>query len=108
MKGNILEGFIISEFLKQKLSHNLQIEPYFYRDSNGNEVDLVLDFGFKQNLYEIKAAKSIQRKHYSRLEKIGSLFSNPELFLISGREERQKLSRTVMNIPLWDVNYSIL
>lgn len=81
--GAIFENFIIMEVLKYKLNHNLLYDLYFYRDSNHNEVDLVLDYGLHQDLFEIKSSRTLKTEFFSTLERISHLFPQSERFLVS-------------------------
>jgi len=58
--GAIFENMVIMEFLKKKINMRLNSDMYFYRDSNGVEIDLVIDEGLSISLYEIKAAKTLR------------------------------------------------
>ena len=42
MRGALFENFIVTEALKQRYNMGKESKLYFYRDSNQNEVDLVL------------------------------------------------------------------
>ncbi|MBO5117600.1 MAG: ATP-binding protein [Treponema sp.] len=57
--GNIFENFVVIEALKTRL--NLGFEPnlYFFRNSNGLEIDLILQEQNKLKLFEIKSGKSL-------------------------------------------------
>jgi len=54
--GNIFENFVFLECMKARLNQGLLPNIYFYRDSNGNEVDLVYKFGHQLIPIEIKSA----------------------------------------------------
>lgn len=55
--GALFENFIISEYIKkQSLDGNIS-NLFYYRDVNGNEVDLVLKIGNVCSLFEIKLNK---------------------------------------------------
>ena len=101
--GSVLENFIISEVLKSKYNLNRGFEIYFYRDSNYNEIDLVLDYGYRQILAEVKLNKNIQTKHVSSLLKIQHLFANPALYVISAYERELSLPGGVNNLPAWEI-----
>lgn len=60
--GAFFENMVIIEALKRKFNHGLQCELYFYRDSNHNEADLLLDFGQRLVLAEIKSTKNVTAK----------------------------------------------
>lgn len=81
---------------------------YFYRDSNGNEIDLIIDQGYRQTLCEIKLNKTIQKKHYLQLQKQKSLFSNPDLNVISTYDAAVKLDNDVRNIPVRMINNGLI
>ncbi len=51
--GAVLENFLVSEVIKKKINNNISAELFFYRDSNKNEIDLIIDKGYKQILCEI-------------------------------------------------------
>ena len=54
-KGGLFENFIISEVEKQKRNKNIQCTFYFYREYNGQEVDLVIeDYQKRYSCIEIK------------------------------------------------------
>ena len=47
LRGNIFETFIISELIKSRLNRGERPAFSFWRDSNGNEVDLIVEQGKK-------------------------------------------------------------
>lgn len=54
-KGGVFENFIISEIEKRRKGENLLINPYFYREYGGKEVDVVLEnYEKKYRCLEIK------------------------------------------------------
>jgi uncharacterized protein len=69
LRGGLYENFIILEFLKAY--HNLGRSPemYFYRDSHGNEVDLVLNRGHKLFPIEIKSAATFSDSFLQGIER---------------------------------------
>jgi predicted AAA+ superfamily ATPase len=69
LRGNIFETFIISEIFKSRLNRGEQPTFSFWRDSNGNEVDLVIEQGAKLMPIEIKSGKTLTRDSFAGLEK---------------------------------------
>ena len=57
--GNIFENFVVIEALKTRLNLGLEPNLYFFRNSNGLEIDLILQEQNKLNLFEIKSGKSL-------------------------------------------------
>lgn len=57
--GNIFENFVVIEALKTRLNLGLELNLYFFRNSNGLEIDLILQEQNKLKLFEIKSGKSL-------------------------------------------------
>jgi uncharacterized protein len=68
-RGSIFETLIISELLKSRLNRGERPAFYFWRDSNGNEVDLLVEQGTKLMPIEIKSGKTLTRDSFAGLEK---------------------------------------
>lgn len=58
MRGNLFENFIVIEALKAKLNKGEDPRLFFYRDSHGNEVDLVIQNGSELMPVEIKSSQT--------------------------------------------------
>ena len=56
LMGNLFENMVVTEALKARLNSGQMSNLYFYRDTKGNEVDLVLRQHRKLKPVEIKAA----------------------------------------------------
>ncbi|MBD3279943.1 DUF4143 domain-containing protein [Candidatus Dojkabacteria bacterium] len=56
--GSIFENLVINEFRKFQLSKSISDQLYFYRDSNHNEIDLLIDKGLSTIPIEIKSAQT--------------------------------------------------
>lgn len=74
LRGNLFENMVISDFMKNDYNKGI-IEPpvSFWRDSIGNEVDLIHRDGDIEDAYEIKSAETFNEsflkglKYWSRL-----------------------------------------
>ncbi len=66
--GSLFENFIIMEALKDRLNAGESPEMYFYRDSEGNEVDLLLPTGGKLHAIEIKAGATVNSDYFKGLK----------------------------------------
>jgi hypothetical protein len=53
--GSVFENFIIADIYKNNLNSRSSDRLYFWRDSNGNELDLIIDEGVRLVPIEIKA-----------------------------------------------------
>lgn len=56
MRGYLFENMVIMNFLKNRFNKGVNGGLYFYRDSNGNEVDLLVKSGSQYCCYEIKSS----------------------------------------------------
>ncbi len=59
--GNIFENLVILEILKKRLNQGLSPNLYFFRDSNGHEVDLLFKQGAELTAIEIKSSETFNR-----------------------------------------------
>jgi predicted AAA+ superfamily ATPase len=103
--GSIFENMIIMEFLKKKINKRLNSDLYFYRDSNGVEVDLVIDEGLSFSLYEIKASKTLRPDMTRSLKLVDGVFGKSakiKKYLLSFHENRLPLDGKVTALPWWE------
>lgn len=86
-RGAIFETYIVSELMKA--SYNAGIEPplYYWRDSQGNEVDLLIDMGEKLFPIEIKSAQTIANSMFTGLNYWQKLSRCDDGMLIYGGSE---------------------
>ena len=66
--GSLFENFVIMEAMKDRLNAGETSEMYFYRDSEGNEVDLLIPVGTKMHAIEIKAGATINPDYFKGLK----------------------------------------
>lgn len=97
--GVMFENFIVLEILKYKFNYNQRFEIYFYRDSNHQEVDVVIDFGYKKVLVEIKKTATLKERHWKALRKIADYLKVSESYLISNYSEEMYLDEKVKHLP---------
>ena len=57
--GGIFESYVISEFLKSYMNSGKEHSIYFWRDSTGNEIDILVDEGDTLTPVEIKAGQTV-------------------------------------------------
>jgi len=57
--GGIFESYVISEFLKSYMNSGKEPSIYFWRDSTGNEIDIIIDEGDSLIPLEIKAGQTV-------------------------------------------------
>ncbi len=67
-RGNIFEGFVVTEMLNNRLNKGLSPDLYFWRDNIGNEIDVVYEDGSVVRSVEIKSGKTFSNDFTSGLE----------------------------------------
>jgi predicted AAA+ superfamily ATPase len=93
---------VVMEFLKNKLNRGLRGDLYFYRDSNGVEIDLLIDEGASVSLWEIKAAKTIKPEMAKSLGQ--APFKDAKKHILSLYETPLPVSPGVQALPWWVMN----
>lgn len=73
MRGALFENLIIADMHKKSLFAGKQPQLYYWRDSNGNEVDLLEEIGGKLNAYEIKSGSSLRLDWFKGLDSFAAL-----------------------------------
>ncbi|MCD4812658.1 ATP-binding protein [bacterium] len=99
LSGSLFENFIVVELLKYKFNHNKLFELFFYRDSNHNEIDIIIDQGSSLLCLEIKNTSTPQKEHLTTLARLQPLIKNSKAYLMSFASEAQVYSKTVTSIP---------
>ena len=72
LRGNLYENLIITEIVKGALNRGIRPEIYFFRDSHGNEVDLLIREEGRIYPVEIKSAVTFSRDFLKGIEKFRS------------------------------------
>lgn len=72
MRGNLFENFIVMEALKHRYNRGKESNLYFYRDSNQNEVDLILKNRESLCGIEIKSSMTYNSQFEKGLKQIDS------------------------------------
>lgn len=72
-KGALYENFIINELMKNCYNKRVQPVFHYFRDSNGNEVDLIIEQSSFTYAVEIKSAKTINDSFFKGLNYYAAL-----------------------------------
>lgn len=94
LRGSLFENLVVMEALKHRYNRGLRSNLYFYRDSKGNEVDLLLEFGSRVFPVEIKAGATVAPDFFKGLKSFAALGKEQpwKSALIYGGEEYQQRS----------------
>ncbi len=76
LRGSLYENFIIQEILKSKHNQGKRPQLYFFRDTHGNEVDLVIKKQRKLIPVEIKSAATFSRHFLKQIERFKTITQN--------------------------------
>jgi uncharacterized protein len=68
LRGNLYENLIIAEIVKSALNRGIRPEIHFFRDSHGNEIDLVIREQGALIPVEIKSGKTFSTDFVKQLE----------------------------------------
>lgn len=78
-RGAIFETFVVTEFLKGRFNQGLPSNLFYWRDSKGLEIDLILETGERLNAIEIKSGQTIASDFFSSLKRWGKLTGQTDL-----------------------------
>lgn len=68
LRGNLYENLVIADIMKSALNLGIRPEVYFFRDSHGNEIDLLVRERGMLTPVEIKSAATFSTDFVKRLE----------------------------------------
>lgn len=74
MRGHLFENMVVMQALKHRFNQGQNGGLYFYRDSNGNEVDLLVQNGSMFDCYEIKSSETFSPGFVKGLNSFASAF----------------------------------
>ena len=86
LRGNIFESFIIAEYIKDRLHAGRRPNAYFWRNSTGHEIDLILEADVQLWAVEIKSGETLNEDFFKGLRYFKRISSTPEdhLYLVYG------------------------
>jgi len=86
LRGNIFESFIIAEHIKSRLHAGRRPNAFFWRNSTGHEIDLILEAGAQLWAVEIKSGQTLNEDFFKGLRYFKRLSSAPDehLYLVYG------------------------
>lgn len=92
LRGALFENLVVLEVLKSLRNQGLRDPLYFFRDSNGLEIDLLLDHADGLQLVEIKASQTVSTALFKNLRTVSTLLGDrvKSQHLVYGGAERQE------------------
>lgn len=81
--GASWEGFVIEQAIGELAAQGRRFEPYFFRTSDGHEIDLVMDMGAERWAIEVKLTASPTPADMERLDRTAGMIKATRRFLVS-------------------------
>lgn len=69
LAGAIFENYIVTECIKKSLHHGVRTEYFYFREHNGNEIDLIAEHRDEKEYIEIKHSMTFRPRMIKTLEK---------------------------------------
>lgn len=106
-RGQLFETWAVSELLKYRFNNALSSNLYFWRDSAGHEVDILIDRADKLLPVEIKSGQTVASDFFDGLKKFQKLADNSagNATLIYGGAQVQ--NREIINVVPWEKIYDL-
>lgn len=103
MNGAILETYVVGEILKSYWHNGKQPNIYFYRDTDQNEVDCLLESNGTLYPIEIKrtATPSSLKINFAFLNKLKKPLGTGVLLCL--KQEVIPLTQNIISVPIWDI-----
>ena len=102
LRGSLFENVVVMEALKFRYNNGRRNNLYFYRDSNGNEIDLLYTRGRELVPIEIKSGQTITSGYFRGLKKFQALFEEqipcPPLLVYAGRIEQRRQEADIISL----------
>ena len=99
--GAFMETYVMNEIRKTYLNNGKNFNGYYYRDSNQNEIDLILLENAKLHLIEIKKGISFNLKDVSSFKQLEkSRYEIGESCIICNTKENYSLTRNIKVISV--------
>ena len=87
LRGPLFESWVVSEVMKHRFNHLKDAACHFFRDSNGNEVDLVIELGGRTMAVEIKSGATLAGDWFRGLHRFAQAAGDVQPMIVYGGEE---------------------
>ena len=104
MRGHLFENMVVADMMKRRANVGREAGLMFYRDSNGNEIDLLVPDGTGIEAYEIKSASTYSSSFETGFRHLPDQLSSRltrRAILYNGNQERR-------DAPIEVLHYSSL
>lgn len=104
MRGAIFENFVIVELLKNDLNRGQDADIYFWRDSRGHEIDLLIESGQQLIPVEIKSGETVIDDFFKGLDywrQLSGGLDSPAALVYGGEASYQRRGVAVYSWSQW-------
>lgn len=102
LRGHLFENMVIIEALKYRYNRAQRNNLYFFRDSNGNEIDLLYTKGADILPIEIKSGQTISSSYFKGLKQFCTLFPHNipwgTALIYAGETEQHRQQTKVLRV----------
>lgn len=98
-RGALFENLIVLDFLKKSFNSGKQNNLYFWRDNNGNEIDLLIKKGNRPYPVEIKSGQTINDEYFKGIRYWHKLTGVEGGYLVYAGDIEQKRSHSIRVVP---------
>ncbi|MCP4217695.1 MAG: ATP-binding protein [bacterium] len=79
LRGNLFENLVVMEFLKYRYNMGKKSNLSFYRDSTGNEVDIIYNIARRILAVEVKSGQTVSADYFKGLKALEKVVG-PDIF----------------------------
>ena len=100
MRGHLFENMVVADVMKRRANAGHEAGLMFYRDSNGNEIDLLVPDGTGLEAYEIKSAATYSTSFESGFRHLPEQLSSRltrRAVIYNGSQERRDANIEVLH-----------
>ena len=104
LRGNLFENLVLMEILKYRFNRGKRSNLYFYRDSKGNEVDIIYEIGRELFPIEVKAGATVTNEYFKGIKKFFKIYNHTPwggAVVYSGKEPQ--LRADIKVITIWEI-----
>lgn len=97
MYGSLFENLVISEIIKDAVHTGRQPSVYYWRESNGIEIDCLIETGNQLIALEIKAGQTFNSDYFKNLNKFPDGNNVRKVLLYNGQETTNSSGISIYN-----------
>lgn len=108
LRGSLFENLVVGDFVKTQYNLGKEGQLYFWRDSKGNEIDLIVETGGNLFPIEIKSGQTITSSYFKGLTFWNKLSETTGGKVVYAGKIKQKRSNDIEVVPWFDMEFTEL